>query len=123
MPLPTTAQITVPVGGQWKLSCRFTDDDESPIDISTASWRFSIRPSAADTSSPALITVDSVSATGQGYITTTPETSSLLVVLTGAATALLTGTAYVYALWMDPGLTDATPWLSGPCYPEPVVAP
>jgi hypothetical protein len=123
MPLPSTAQITVPVGGQWKASYTFTDDDGRRIDISTYAWRFSIRPSTADLSSPALVTVSSASATGQGYITVTTDTSTALVVLAPAATALLTGTAYVYALWMDPGLTDAEPWVTGPCYPEPVAAP
>ena len=123
MPLPSTAQITVPVGAQWKYSFGFTDDDGTRLDISTYTWRFTIRPSTSDETSPALITVSSTGATGQGYITATPATSSIQVVLAPAATALLTGTAYVFALWMDPGLSDATPWLSGPCYPEPVAAP
>lgn len=73
-----------------------------PIDLTGVPFRFVIRPSVTDATSPALVHVDSTGATSQGSITITPLTGTVYVQLTPAATLLLGRGTYAYALWANP---------------------
>lgn len=122
--LPNQLNISDQVAGsQWPRSYQLQNDDGSLIDITGATFEFVIRTDSTDTTTPALVTVSSAAATAQGYITVTVATSTLLVVLSPTATALLGQSAYPYALWMAPGTPAATDLVTGTSFCKLVPLP
>ncbi|WP_152626477.1 hypothetical protein [Streptacidiphilus carbonis] len=117
--LPLHHDITVTCGSQWNDDAyELKNDNGSLIDISTAEFEFVIRPNTVDRTQPGMVTVTSTQATAQGYITVTAATSTILVVLSPTATALLAGNAYPYDLWMNPGGPTAMVWVRGVVFSE-----
>jgi len=118
VPLPTQVNIFVVSGSMWDEGYQLLDDppDPTPMNITGKTFKLAIRPTVTDAAPSPLITVSSQVATAQGYITVDTGTSSLLVVLSPTATALLGHGARPYTLWMDPGLTTATDLVNGTCY-------
>lgn len=121
-PLPNQLAATAAAGSQWVTSYQLQNDDGTLADITAKAFEFVIRPSVTDTTEPALIAVNSTMATAQGYITVTPATSTILVVLSPTATALLGQSTDSYSLWMDPGQADATNLVTGTFYCNLVAA-
>lgn len=106
--LPNFIPAYATPGSQWATGYTFYNDDDTLMDLTAKTFEFVVRPNTGDQTEPAQIAVNSTTATSQGYITVTLATSSILVVLSPTATSLLGQSSRPYALWMDPGDTDAT---------------
>jgi outer membrane protein assembly factor BamB len=111
--LPNVAAAYATPGSQWAQGYTFYNDDGTLMSLTGKTFEFVVRPNTSDTTEPAQISVSSTTANSQGYITVTLATSSILVVLSPAATNLLGASNRPYALWMDPGQTDATAMVVG----------
>lgn len=120
--LPNQVQANAWAGGQWTETYTLTNDDGTLMNITGKTFELVVRPSPTDKAEPAMVAVSSTSANAQGYITVTANTSTVQVVLSPTATALLGKSAYPYALWMDPGLPDATPVVAGTFFTSLVAA-
>lgn len=120
--LPNQLQANAAAGSQWVQTYTLQNDDGTAMNISGKVFEFVIRPTVSDTTEPAMVAVNSTAATGQGYITVTAATSTLQVVLSPTATALLGQGARPYTLWMDNGLTDATALVVGTFFSNLVAA-
>ena len=110
-------------GSQWVQTFTLQNDDGSLMDITTKVFEFVVRASATDASPTPLIKVSSSGATSQGYITVTPDSSSLQVVLSPTATAAIPSSGCWHGLWMDPGLSDATVIVTGPFFCQAAATP
>lgn len=116
LPLPWTT--SGPAGSQWKQQFDFPDTD-----ISTYTWTLVLRTSTKQSGTP-IARITSTAATASGYITVNAAAGTVLAVLSPTATAALApGETYALALWADPGLSDATTWVSGLFTATPVAAP
>ncbi|MGW2520454.1 hypothetical protein ACWC09_26265 [Streptomyces sp. NPDC001617] len=115
--LPIQANLTAPAGGQWAQTFQFPDTD-----ITGLTWEFVIRPTAVDTTQPALIEV-TTTITAQGWITVDTAARTVQVVLTDAATRPLGKASRAYALWSNPGTGQDIPWAAGRFNTQPVAAP
>ncbi|MFD8142502.1 hypothetical protein [Streptomyces sp. NPDC059708] len=113
--LPLRWRTSTVAGAQWSASFTLRDDTGSPMDVSGKTFEFTIRPTTADASVPALVAV-SATPTSQGYLTVNTATAVVQVVLTPAATTLLGTGCRPFALWMDPGLPNQTCLVVGPFY-------
>lgn len=102
------------IASLWRRAFTFTDDATGAfIDLTGLTWEFVVRPSATDTTSPALVSVTTTPG-AQGSITVDLATSTLTVTLTPAATAVLKKGSYALALWSQPADTSArTTWVAG----------
>lgn len=105
--LPIQVNFAAPAKGQWAQTFRFPDTD-----ITGLTWEFVIRPTATDTTQPALVEV-TATVSAQGWITVDTTARTVQVVLTPAATGLLGKGARPYALWSNPGTGQDTPWAAG----------
>lgn len=116
--------IDAPARSAWAGSFSFKGQDKTTAeDITGRTWEFVIRPSAADTSPTAAISVTTVNSS-QGVLSVDVPTATVLVSLTASAVALMgAGAAWSYALWMDPDLTTATARVDGTFTATPVAAP
>jgi len=121
--LPNQLNTTSAAGSQWVTTYTLQNDDGTLMNITGKTFEFVVRPSTTDVTEPALVAVNSTTAGAQGYITVSPSTSTVQVVLSPTATALLGQSSYPYSLWMDPGLTDATDLVVGTCFSTLVAAP
>lgn len=110
--LPNQWNASSPAGSQWSQSFQLVNDDGTPVNVTGWTWEFVIRPTVADTASPALVQV-TTTVSAQGYITVNTTTATVMVVLNPAATSLLGKGAKPYALWSNPGTTTATAWVEG----------
>ncbi|MFI2078470.1 hypothetical protein [Streptomyces triculaminicus] len=99
-------------GSQWAVTFELRDDNGAPMNISGKAFEFVVRPTAADTTTPPLIKVTTVSS-AQGCITVDTTAATVQVVLSPAATALLGRGARAHALWMDPALPTAENLVEG----------
>lgn len=120
--LPNQLQVNAAAGSQWVTTYQLQNDDGTLMAISGKTFEFVIRPNPSDTAEPAMVAVNSTASTAQGYITVTTATSTVQVVLSPTATALLGQGARPYTLWMDPGLPDATALVDGICFSNLVAA-
>lgn len=89
-------------GSQWGRSFTFYNNGVL-IDLTGLTWEFTIRRSVTDAGTP-LVAV-TVTPGAQGSITVDLPSSTLVVSLTPAATALLGKSACAHGLWSNP--TDA----------------
>lgn len=121
--LPELWAANATSGSQWVTSFTLTNDDGSRMDITNKTFEFVVRSSVTDTSPTPLAKVTGAGATVQGYITISAATSSVQVVLSPTATASIPPMGPWYALWMDPGLADATTVVHGPFYCQATAAP
>lgn len=108
-------------GSQWVYSFQLQNDDGTLMNITNKTFELVVRTSSR-ASSPVFTVTTTSGANGQ--ITVNTATSTIQVVASPTATALLTGTdVYAVALWMDPNLTDATALLTGTMTARVVAAP
>lgn len=121
--LPKLWAANATAGSQWVTSFTLQDDDGSLMNITNKVFEFEVRASIIDTSPTPLAKITSTGATAQGYITVSTATSSVQVVLSPTATAGIPPIGPWHALWMDPGLPDATTVVHGPFYCQATVAP
>lgn len=105
---------------QWTAGYTLTNDDSTPMDLSTATFEMVIRPNTSNTAQPATVVVTTTPG-AQGYITITGNTA--LVVVEPAATALLGQGPWAYALWLNPGTPNATDLVSGTFFSQLVAVP
>jgi hypothetical protein len=112
--LQVTANATV--DSVWTQQYTFTQTPNGPpIDLTGLTFQLSIRPNVADTTAPALVSVNSTAPTAQGSVTITPTAGIVFVQLTPAATLLLGEGSHVYGLWSQPNnTTSQTAWVRGP---------
>lgn len=110
--LPNQWNASSAAGSQWAQAFTLQNDDGTPVNVTGWTWEFVIRPTVADTVSPALVQV-TTTAGAQGYITVDTTTATVMVVLNPAATSLLGRGARPYALWSNPGTTTALAWVEG----------
>lgn len=110
--LPNQWNASAAAGSQWAQAFQLQNDDGTPVNTVGWMWEFVIRPNIADASSPALVQV-TTTASSQGYITVDTSTATVMVVLSPAATTVLGKGARPYALWSNPGTTQATAWVDG----------
>lgn len=120
--LPNQVQAAAAAGSQWVQSYTLQNDDGTLMNITGKSFEFVIRATVADSSPSPLVKVNSTAATAQGAVTVTAASSTLQVVLSPAATALLGQGARPYTLWMDPGQPDATALVVGTFFSNLVAA-
>ena len=110
--LPNNYAIVTAQGSQWSVIITVYNDDGSLTNIVGKTFEFVVRD-RTDAAGKVLFSVNNTSSTSSGTITVTTSTSSLQVVVTPAATNLLTAGGGPYTLWMDQGLSDATALLTG----------
>lgn len=110
--LSTTLNVYADVNSQWSHTFTITNSDGSLAAITGKTFEFAVRNSAYDTGSPA-VSVSSTAPTANGSITINATTSQVQVILTPTATGLLKTGGGPYALWMDPGQTDAFATFTG----------
>lgn len=110
----------VPTNGAWSRAYDY-DADGIPMDLTGITFGFVVRPNVRDATAPPLIRVRSDQSSAQGSITVSGNT--VTVQLAAAATALLTGYSYAYALYWDPDLADQEPDVWGTLFPALVAAP
>ena len=120
--LPNQAQINIAAGSQWVQTYALTNDDGTPMDLAGATFELVIRPNASNASEPAMVAVNSTAATAQGYMTVDLDASTVQVVLSPTATALLGQSASAYALWLDQGQADATALVVGTAFSTLIAA-
>lgn len=111
--LPNQVNAQAVAGSLWDTDYQLFNDDGTPMNITGKTFELAIRSTISDAAPSPLVSVSSQVATAQGYITVNVNNSSLLVVLSPTATALLGRGARPYALWMDPGLVTATDLVTG----------
>lgn len=122
--LPNPRSVTNPIGSAWSETYQLTNNDGTLQNITNKTFEFVIRADPGQTSATTpLATVNSTTPNAAGQITVTTATSTVQVVLNAAATASLTQGQYYYALWMDPGLPDATAEVEGTWFATQVAAP
>lgn len=122
--LPNPASLTEAVGGQFTNVYTFHNDDNTLMDLTGKIFEFSVRTDSAQSSAVApLFKVSSTASTVNGTITVNVVSSQVTVLITAAAMALLSQTQYYYTLWMDQGLPDATPMVSGTLFAQNVAQP
>lgn len=110
--LPNQWNASAAAGSQWAQAFQLQNDDGTPVNTVGWTWEFVIRPTVSDVTSPALVQV-TTTASSQGYITVNTATATVMVVLSPAATTALGKGARPYALWSNPGTTQATAWVDG----------
>lgn len=115
--LPEQVNFAVGAGGQWAQTFSMPS-----VDIAGLDWEFVIRPNVTDTTQPPLVKV-TTTVSVQGYITVDTVGRTVQVVLTAAATTLLGKGARPYALWSNPGTSQATPWADGTFNSQLVAVP
>lgn len=120
---PITQAAYVDAGGQWTYTYPLTDNNGNPINLTGIPFEFVVRPTATNTTEPALISVSSTAPNSQGSITITPLSGLVAVTLTPAATLLLPAGTYPYALWSSPGTSTAAPWFIGNMTSQAVALP
>jgi hypothetical protein len=111
--LPNQINAQAIAGSMWNTSYQLYDDNGDLMNIVGKTFGFRIRPTVTDSTPTPLVSVSSTGASAQGSITVDTVTSTVQVVLTPAATALLGRGTRPYALWMNPGLADATDLVTG----------
>lgn len=111
--LPSLVNAEAIAGSLWDKGYQLFNEDSSLMNITTKTFSLVIRPTVTDASPSPLVSVSSQQATVQGYITVDTNASTLLVVLSPTATALLGRGARPYAVIMNPGLVDATDVIVG----------
>jgi len=119
-PLPNFFQAIAAIGSQWTQTYQVTNDNGSLTDITNKTFELSIRDRNTGIQT---VSVNNTSSTTLGTITVTSSTSSFQVMLTPAATDLLTEWGGNYTLWMDPNLPDATALVAGVFYGRTVTNP
>lgn len=112
--LPNAVSLNVAVGSQISQTYQFKNSDGSLMNITGKVFEFVIRsdPSEGHAVTP-VVSVTSTASTASGTITVNTLTSTILVTVTATAMATLTQKQYVYTLWMDQNLSDATAMVSG----------
>lgn len=112
--LPNAISLSVAVGSQLNQTYQFKNDDGSLMNITGKVFEFVIRsdPSEAHVVTPVAVVTSSAS-TSAGTITVDTATSTILVSVSALAMANLTQKSYVYTLWMDQNLSDATAMVNG----------
>lgn len=120
--LPVVANLSAAQGSQWTSPFVLQNMDGTPLNITGKTFEFAIRRTVTDTGTP-LVLVSSDTTTASGTITVDVPTATVTVLLTPAATGSLVHGGGDYALWMNPGLTDATAMSVGVFFCSRVVAP
>lgn len=119
--LPNALSINLGIGSQWSQTYTIQNSDTTLFNITGKTWEFVVR---SDPSEPTAVTpvikVLSSAPGAQGSIVVNTTTSTVQVILTPAATAALSQKGYVYSLWMDPGLSDATAWVTGTAFAQQI---
>lgn len=112
--LPSAVSLAAAIGSQLNQTYQFYNDDGTLMDITNKTFEFVIRtdPSQTGITVP-VVSVNSTSSTASGFITVTTSTSTLLVTVSASAMASLSQQMYVYTLWMDQNLADATALVNG----------
>lgn len=90
-----------PASSAWASTFTLKNNDRTLQDLTGHTFRFVIRPTSHDATSPPAIRI-TATPTDQGALTVTTETASVAVTLTAAAVALIGPQSWRYALWMDP---------------------
>lgn len=112
--LPNALSLSVAVGSQLNQTYQFLNSDGTLMNIVGKIFEFNIRndPIEAKTVTP-VASVTSTVSTASGVITVNTLTSTVLVSVSSSAMSNLTQKQYVYTLWMDQNLADATAMVSG----------
>ncbi len=112
--LPNALSLNVAIGSQFTQTYQFKNADGSLMNIVGKVFEFVIRndPIEAHSTTPA-VSVTSTASTASGTIAIDTSTSSILVTVTSAGMSALSQKQYVYTLWMDQNLGDATAMVSG----------
>jgi hypothetical protein len=119
-PLPNFFPAVAAIGSQWAQDYQVTNDDGSLTDLTNKTFELVVRNTKTNA---VILLVNSTASTSAGTITVTTSTSTLQVILTPAATDLLTEYGANYTLWMDPNLTDAVALVAGVFYGRTVAQP
>lgn len=114
--LPNQVNAQAVAGSVWDCAYQLYNDDGTLMDITTKTFELAVRATVTDTSPSPLVSVGSQQATANGYIAVNTGTSTVTVLLSPVATALLGRGARPYGLWMNPGLVDATDLVTGTFY-------
>ena len=123
MLLPNLYNIQAPSNSQFSVVFTIQNDDGTLADITGKIFEFVVRDRLNANSSKVLVSVNSSTATSNGYITVTTAASTVEVVLTAVGVGLITDGGGPYTLWMDQGLSDATAMVTGTFFVQQVAAP
>lgn len=121
MLLPNTYTINTAAASEWSASFTIENDDGTLVDLTNKTFEFVVR-NRLKSPGVVLFSVSSTGTNSYGGITVDVLTATVQVVVTPAATMLITEGGGPYTLWMDPGLPDATALVVGIFYTQPVAA-
>lgn len=119
-PLPNFFNIVSAIDSQWSQVYIITNDDGSLANIANKTFELIVRDRNTGVT---VFSVNNTASTSAGNIVVTTSSSSIQVIVTPGATALLTEWGRNYTLWMDPNLGDATALVSGIFYGRTVATP
>lgn len=121
--LPNAISLVAAIGSQFNQTYQMYNDDGTLMNITNKTFEFVIRtdPSQTGITVP-VASVNSTTSTASGFITVNTLTSTILVTVAATTMAALTQQMYVYTLWMDQNLADATALVNGTMFAELVAA-
>lgn len=123
MLLPNLYNIQAASNSQFSVVFTIQNDDGTLADLTGKIFEFVVRDRLNATSSKVLVSVNSSTATANGYITVSTTASTVEVVLTATGVGLIVDGGGPYTLWMDQGLSDATALVVGTFFVQQVAAP
>lgn len=119
--LPNVFSIQMGIGSTWTQNYTIQNADGSAFNTTGKTWEFVIRNDPSESTSTTPVVKVTGTSGSQGVVTVLNNV--VTVSLTAAATAALTQKSYVYSLWMDPGLSDATAWVTGTVFATQIANP
>jgi len=122
MLLPNNYTIVSAAGSQWSALFTVYNDDGTLADLTNKVFEFVVRDRLS-TAGRVIFSFTSASANSYGSMTVNTVNSTVQVVVTPAATTLITEGGGPYTLWMDQGLSDATALVTGTFFANPVANP
>lgn len=105
--------ITVEVGSSFRMSLTWTDDNDDPINLTGKTAHMQIRTKAGATDPPLLDATDVVNPTTGTVLTLGGVDGTIVIFLSSADTALITGKKAAYDLYVITSEFDATRVIEG----------
>lgn len=122
MILPNNYTIVTAAGSQWSSIFTVYDDDGTLTDLTNKVFEFVVRDRLSTVGRVLFSFTDTVS-NAYGTIIVNTVNSTVQVIVTPAATLLVTEGGGPYTLWMDQSLSDATALATGTFYANPIANP
>lgn len=122
MLLPNNYTIVTAAGSQWSSIFTIYNDDGTLANLTNKTFEFVVRDRLGQPGN-VLFSFTAASPNAYGSMVVNTVNSTIQVIVTPAATLLITEGGGPYTLWMDQNLSDATALVTGVFYANPVANP